>query len=323
MANYELVFDIGSQYVSAGLKKDGFFDKIPAVVALGGQDCKQVVAVGVEALRLENNVNNSLKISRPILEGAIMDVEGAKALISALLSRLINYKMSVFSRYNVTCALPCGMIGSDKKVIESTFLSLGARQVCFVETPIADSVQLFNEFHTRQGIVANLGYDCADIAVVVSNNIVSGCTAYHAGKHLTQAIAERINNKYMMQISYEQAEYLKINCASLYPNDSTIVAVTGRNTQQGKQEMVNISSKELYDTVVDFVKKYVVIVQSLLSSLPTDVAPSVRQGGLLLCGGSAKLAGLDLYLQHELGIKVCIASQEQNVTLNGLLQYTK
>ena len=35
MANYELVFDLGSQYISAGLKSDGFIDKIPSVVAYG------------------------------------------------------------------------------------------------------------------------------------------------------------------------------------------------------------------------------------------------------------------------------------------------
>ena len=42
MANFELVFDLGSAYVSAALKKDGFTDKIPAVVAVGDND--QIVA---------------------------------------------------------------------------------------------------------------------------------------------------------------------------------------------------------------------------------------------------------------------------------------
>ena len=133
MASYELVFDMGSSYISAGLKKDGFSDKIPSVVAYGGQDSNQIVAVGVEALHLASALNGGgVKLSRPILEGAIIDVDGAKALVSTLLERLINYKMSAFSRYNVSCVTPCGMISSDKKTIESVFLSLGANQVSFV-----------------------------------------------------------------------------------------------------------------------------------------------------------------------------------------------
>ena len=317
MANFELIFDIGSAYVSAALKKDGFTDKIPAVVAIGDGD--QIVAVGVDALRMANTVGSTVKLSNPILEGAIIDVAGAKALISALLNRLVNYKMSVFSRYNVTCAVPCGMISSDKHTIEGLFLSLGAKQVVFVETPIADSHQLFNEFRTRSGLVVNIGYDCTDIAIVTSNAIAAGCTLYHAGKHLTEAIMKKIENKYLIKLSFEAAEYLKLNCASLYPNDSTIVAVSGQNVQTGAVEKVDISSKELYDTVVEFVRKYARVILSLVSSVREDLAGLVRTGGVMLCGGGAKLAGLDMFLQGELNMPVNVAAFPDDVTTKGLL----
>ena len=317
MANYELVFDFGSAYISAGLKKDGFTDKIPAVVAVGADG--QQVAVGVDALRLANTVGSGVKITRPILEGAIIDNEGAKALISALLNRLVNYKMSAFSRYNVTCAVPCGMISSDKNTIEGVFLSLGAKQVTFVETPLADSVQLFNEFRTRQGVVVNIGYDCTDLAIVSANNIAAGCTLYYSGKNLTEAIMERIRTKYMIQLSYEAAEYLKLNCASLYPNDSTVVAVSGINTQSGVTEQVNISSKELYDTLVEFSRKYIKIIQGLIASVRDDLSTLVRTEGVLLCGGGARLAGLDMFLQGELGMPIYVSNMPEDVTIKGLL----
>lgn len=318
MANYELVFDFGSAYVSAALKKDGFTDKIPAVVAVS-VDTQQIIAVGVDALRLGSTVGSGVKLTRPILEGAIIDTEGAKALISALLNRLVNYKMSAFSRYNVTCAVPCGMISSDKNTIESVFLSLGAKQVNFIEAPIADSIQLFNEFRTRQAVVVDIGYDCTDLAIVTANSIAAGCTLYYSGKCLTDAIVERIRSKYMIQLSYEAGEYLKLNCASLYPNDSTVVAVTGTNTQSGIAEQVNISSKELYDTVVEFVRKYVKIIQSLVASVKDDLATLIHSDGVILCGGGAKLAGLDMFLQSELGMPVYVASYPEEVTIKGLL----
>ncbi|MCH5152932.1 MAG: rod shape-determining protein [Clostridiales bacterium] len=317
MANYELVFDFGSAYISAGLKDDGFTDKIPAVVAVAGDG--QLVGVGVEALRLSNTVGSGVKLTHPILEGAIIDTEGAKALISALLNRLVNYKMSAFSRYNVTCAVPCGLISSDKNTIEAVFLSLGAKQVTFIETPLADSAYLFNEFRTRQGVVVNIGYDCTDLAIVSANTIAAGCTLYYSGKSLTEAIMERILSKYMIQLSFDAAEYLKLNCASLYPNDSTVVAVSGVNTQSGVTEQVNISSKELYDTVVEFVRKYVKIIQSLIASVRDDLATLVRTDGVMLCGGGAKLAGLDTFLQGELGMPIYVSSYPEDVTIKGLL----
>lgn len=318
MANYELVFDLGSAYVSAGSKKDGFTDKIPAVVAVA-TDSKQIVAVGVEALRLGNTIGSGVKLTHPLLEGAIIDTEGAKALISSLLNRLVNYKMSAFSRYNVTCAVPCGMISSDKNTIETVFLGLGAKQVNFIEAPIADSAYLFNEFRTRQGIVVDVGYDCTDLAIVSANTIAAGCTLYYSGKNLTDVISERIRSKYMIQLSVDAAEYLKLNCASLYPNDSTVVAVSGTNTQSGVVEQVNVSSKELYDTVVEFVRKYVRIIQSLVDSVRSDLAMLVHSDGVMLCGGGAKLAGLDMFLQSELGLPVYVATYPDDVTIKGLL----
>ena len=106
MANYEMVFDMGSAYISAGLKNDGFFDRIPSVVAYGGA-ANQITAVGVEALRIASGYNGGgVRLGRPILEGAIIDTDGAKALISALLERLCDYKMSAFPATTFLASCP-------------------------------------------------------------------------------------------------------------------------------------------------------------------------------------------------------------------------
>lgn len=322
MANYDLIFDLGSQYISAALKKDGFSDKIPTAVAYGGQDGQQIIAVGVEAVNLYN-AQTGIKLSRPIFEGAVIDVEGVKALICALLDRLVNRKLTAFSRYCVYCIVPCGMISSDKKAIEGIFLGLGARSVAFNEAPLADSLQLFEEFRARQGVVVDIGYDCADFAVVAENRIVSGCTLYYAGKLLTEAIAERVKNKYSIKLSFDQAEYLKIHCASLYPNDTTVASVTGQNIEHGIKETVNISSRELYDTIVEFVKRYVTVIRTIISSAPDQIAPMLKTDGVMLCGGGARLAGLDLFLHTELGIPVRVAFQPEDVSIAGMMKLNK
>ncbi len=319
MANYDLIFDLGAQYISAALRKDGFVDKIPSVVAYGGQDSKEILAVGLDAYQEYARQRGAIKLTRPILEGAVIDVDGATALISELLSHLIGGRLTAFNRYNVYCVSPCGMISADKKTVESIFLGLGARQVFFIETPIATSYQLFGEFRTRQGIVADLGSDCADLAIVYSNSIVSGCTLYYAGKQLTEAITERIAAKYMVHLPFEQAEYLKINCASLYPNDATSVVVSGQNVQHGGTENISVSSKELYDTVVEFAKKYVTVIQGLVAGVPEELASLVKRTGVMLCGGTAKLAGLDAFLQDELGFPVKISSRCEDASVMGML----
>ena len=321
MANYELVFDLGSQYVSAGLKEDGFIYKIPAVVAYG-VDNKQIVAVGLDAINAAK-YNTTVKLAHPVLEGAAIDAEGVKALVSALLGRLLSKRVNVFNRFLATCVVPCGMISSDKKNVESIFLGLGARQVTFVETPIADSVKLFSEFRARYGIVVDIGCECTDLAVVYGNGIVAGCTLYHSGKHLTEAISQRIGAKYMSKVPFDQAEQLKLKCASLYTNDTTVVTIATQNTQNGALENINVTSKELYDTIVEFVTEYVKIIESLLSSIPQDLQTALKSEGVMLCGGGAKLQGLDLFLQNELGIPVRVASRPDYVCIEGAMAWVK
>lgn len=322
MANYELIFDLGSQYISAALKNDGFSDKIPSVVAYGGAEGHQIVGVGVDAIRIANT-QGGVKLSCPVCEGCVTDSEGAKALITTLMDRLVNRRLTAFSKCVVTCISPCGMISSDKKSIEAIFLGMGAKSVSFVETPVADSYALFDEFHARCGVVADIGRDCADFAVVSDGQIVSGCTLYYAGKHLTDAIVELIQQKYRILLGFDDAEYLKLHCASLYPNDTTVVTVAGHNLQHNVRETVNVSSRELYDTLAEFVGKYVRVVQSLVSSAPDSLSAMLKTEGVLLCGGGANLAGLDMYLQSQLGIPVRIAEQPESVGVAGLIKKSK
>ncbi len=322
MTSYELVFDLGSQYVSAGLKEDGFVYKIPSVVAYAGGDTKQVVGVGLDALNMAKT-NAAIKLANPILEGSVIDPIGVKALVVALIDRMISKRVNVFNRFLATCVVPCGMISGDKKNIESVFLGVGARSVTFVETPIVDSVKIFSEFRARQGIIVDIGYECVDLAVVCDNSIVAGCTLYYAGKQLTEAISQRLSSKYMTKIPFEQAEYLKLNCASLYSNDSASINITCQNTQIGATEELSVTSKEIYDTVVEFVTQYVKVIESLLSSIPQELVSAIKTDGVMVCGGGAKLPGLDLFLQNELGIPVRIANRPEYVSVEGALNWNK
>ena len=197
------------------------------------------------------------------------------------------------------------------------------RAVSFVETPLADSFQLFSEFRVRQGIIVDIGYDCTDLAVVNDQIIVAGCTVYYSGKHLTEAIAERIKAKYMIQISFEQAEKLKLSCASLYPNDTTVFQVVGTNIQRGNPETVTVSCKELYDTLSEYARKYVQIIKGIMSGIPAEILPYINGGGVMLCGGGAKLPGLDMFLQGELNMTVRVASRPDDVSILGMLERDK
>ena len=96
MDKYTVVLDIGSQYITAGLDKDDFYIKIPAVVAVD-ESTKQIVSVGVSALNAINMQVTRVKPINPILEGAVIDTDGFKALLDELFLRVLPHKTKNFS----------------------------------------------------------------------------------------------------------------------------------------------------------------------------------------------------------------------------------
>lgn len=321
MAKYEVAFDIGSRYISAGLVKDEYIVTMPSVVAVNLFDNKEVLAVGVAAVDMAVSNAGKVKLVYPILEGAVVDPSVAKMLFSELINRVLPSKARILSQVRATVAVTCGMINTDKKVIENILLSLGVKNVNFVETPIADSAELFREFRTNRGIIVDIGSDCTDLAVVYGDNIVAGCTLYYSGKGLTQMLAERIRRKYMVQVDDEQVEQFKHNCVSLYSNDTTCFTVRGTNLQTNNTETINVSSKEVYDGVVEYVKKYCKVIESLLNSLPDQVSNAIRQEGVFLCGGGASLLGLDWFIHNQLELPVRTSADARNVAIKGAILY--
>jgi len=320
MDKYTVVLDIGSQYVAAGLDKDDFFIKIPSVVATSA-DNKQVVSVGVSAVNALNLQVTRLNAVHPILEGAVIDTDGLKALIDELLLRLLPHKIKNFSQIKFLCIVPCGMISSDKSTIETLLLSMGAKAVAFLETPLADSLQIFKQYRTNRGFVINVGCDCTDFAAIYGDNIVAGCTLYNSSRHLTEAITAKIRNKYLVELAFDQAEQLKLSCASLYPNDASSCVVKGTNVQNGNEEVVTVTSKELYDTLVDFFKSYVSVINSINATVPEQIATLIKQEGIFLCGGGAKLSGLDAFLYAETGLPVRVATNPDDTSVMGGLLF--
>lgn len=319
MDKYTVVLDIGSQYISAGLDRDDFFVKIPAVVAVD-EATKQIVSVGVSALNAINMQVSKVNAVHPILEGAVIDTDGLKALLDELFLRLLPHKTKNFSQIKFLCIVPCGMISSDKSTIETLLLSMGAKSVSFLETPLADSLQIFKQFRTNRGFVINVGCDCTDFAAIYGDNIVAGCTLYSSSRHLTDAIIAKIKNKYLVELSFDQAEQLKLNCASLYPNDASSCTVKGTNVQNGNMEVVTITSKELYDTMVDFFTNYVNVINSVINTVPDQIAKLIKQEGIFLCGGGAKLSGLDAFIYQQIGLSVrVVSSPEDTSVMGGLL----
>lgn len=318
MANIEVAIDLGSQYISFASPKISFVVKEPSVVAVDAVD-KSVKAVGLKAVKLFNSPLSKVKVIYPILEGTIIDNDNAIILIKSLLGKLIT-KNALFSKIIATVIIPCGLNKKDKENIESVFNRVGVKQTRFITSVECASAQIFNEFNVARGIICDIGADKTDIAAILNGNILAGCTVYYSGKTIDKAISELMLNKYGVQVTIEQAEHIKCNCGSLYPNDISSIYAEGINVSKGLLEQVNVSARELYDIIANVMKKYCQVIESLFASVSAEAVGLLKEEGVFLCGGGAFLTGVDKYFFDTLKLNVRIPMSPNTVVIDGALR---
>ncbi|MDD3831820.1 MAG: rod shape-determining protein [Clostridia bacterium] len=314
MTHYNIVLELGSQYIRAVSMKDAYIIKEPNLLALD-EETKQVKAVGNMAYKLLNSNMANVVLFRPIKNGVPVDSQGVTQILTDLMVKMTGGRL--FSNVNVYCVLPLGMSKKDKSTIENVLNQVGVRQSKFLLMPLADSTKVFNEFDTNCGIICNIGGDTTDISAVVNDNIIAGCTLFYGSRQIERDIVQFVLDKYNVKITMQDAEEIKCNCGSLYPNDNSTYITSGVNIQKGTIEEINFSSREIYNTIASINAKYCQVIKSILTSIDTQTSAMLRSEGVFLCGGGAKLTGIDRYFIDVLKFGARIASNPQEVTIKG------
>ncbi|HPG92083.1 MAG TPA: rod shape-determining protein [Clostridia bacterium] len=319
MAHIDIALDLGSEYITAVSAKTGLIIKEPAVVAVDAIDNKTIKAAGLAAIKMCKGQLAKVKLYRPIIEGAVADKDKAKFLLKTLVAKVLP-NSSPFSRATVLCVVPCAMTKNEKQKIEFVLNMINVKQTRFITAPIASATEIFKQFNTDKGIICDMGADKTDIAIVVSKEIISGCSIYYSGRQIDEDIVSFVHKKYNLQISTEEAEKLKRECASLYPNDVSSAEVCGINVLKGVLETVEITARELYDVVANVINKYCQVIESLLASISPEAAKGVKNEGVFLCGGLSKINGIEKYFLDGLKLNVRVPSEPDNLNALGALQ---
>lgn len=130
---------------------------------------------------------------------------------------------------------------------------------------MAAAAACFKEFDKRAGIVVDIGSSVTDLAAVREDKIVAGCSFYIGGAYYTQQISDYVLKKYGLQITFAEAEKLKLKCAGLYPNDVSFGTVAGLNINKGAAEEITVTAREIYDVLAALTDKLCQVVTSLCS----------------------------------------------------------
>lgn len=315
MAVHNIAVDLGSKFIGMALLNESKMIVEPACVAvdMNGRE----LAAGLAAMNMAEGQGARIKLIYPFEENRVKDNLNAARLVAALIGKLIPrtvYEPNV----KMYCAVSCGLNTADKKNIERIFSEIGCGETKFCESAVLISRCAFNEFKASGGMIIDMGYSKTDLAIVHNNSILQGATVSLGGKHIDYIIEVDTENKYDFAVSSEMAERIKESCAGLIVNDLSTFIATGIDKKSGRVSEERVSTIDYYDHLFEFFEKIVLVAHSMFNTINDElILQDICRHGIFLCGGTARLYGVDKFFSANLHVPARIPKDCDLLAIKG------
>ena len=139
MMSTDMAIDLGTANTLVYVKGKGVVLNEPSVVAIiEAHGKKRVLAVGQEAKEMLGRTPGNIKAIRPLRDGAIADFEIAEEMIKHFI-RKVHHRRGLASPQIVIC-VPSGSTPVERRAIQESAESAGARRVFLIEEPMAAEI---------------------------------------------------------------------------------------------------------------------------------------------------------------------------------------
>lgn len=307
----DLAIDLGTANILVYQPGKGIIINEPSVVAVKTDDANQqkVLAVGLEAKEMVGRTPDHIKTIRPIKDGVIADFATTEAMLKYFINKARN-KNSLFRPRIIIC-IPSGVTDVERRAVEESALSAGARDVYLVEEPIAAAVGANMPIKEAAGsMVVDIGGGTTEVAIISLSGIVFAKSVRVAGDKMDEAIIQHIKRKYSILIGDRTAEKIKIQLAEAAPSDEDrYMEIKGRDLVRGIPRTIKISSSEIRETLMEPIRAIVDAIKLALERTPPELASDIYDNGIMLTGGGAMLKNLDILISNETGLPVHLAEE--------------
>ena len=307
----DMAFDLGTANTRVYVKSRGIVLAEPSVVAIADvRGKKQVLAVGEEAKQMLGRTPGNISAIRPMRDGVIADFEVAEEMIKHFIRKVHN-RRSFASPIIIVC-VPSGSTAVERRAIQESAESAGARRVLLIEEPMAAAIGAGLPVTEPSGsMIVDIGGGTTEVAVISLGGIVYSRSVRVGGDKMDEAIISYIRRNHNLLIGESSAERLKIGLGAARPDengeDGPWQEVRGRDLINGVPRHVVVSQKQISESLAEPVFQIVEAVRTALEMTPPELAADIVDKGIVLTGGGALLYRLDQVLRDATGLPVVVA----------------
>jgi rod shape-determining protein MreB len=316
----DMAIDLGTANTLVYVKGKGIVLNEPSVVAIATHKGKrQVLAVGEEAKLMVGRTPGNIQAIRPLREGVIADFEVAEEMIKFFIHKVHN-RRSFVSPQIVVC-VPSGATAVERRAIQESAESAGARRVFLIEEPMAAAIGADLPVTEPTGsMVVDIGGGTTEVAVISLGGIVYARSIRVGGDKLDESIISFIRRTHNLLIGEASAEKLKKDLGSailLEEGSGRSLAIKGRDLMTGVPKEITVSERQISESLAEPVMAIVEGVKITLENTPPELAADIVDRGIVITGGGALLNNLDIVLRRTTGLPVTIAEDPLSCVVLG------
>jgi rod shape-determining protein MreB len=284
----DMAIDLGTANTLVYVKGRGIVLNEPSVVAIATvKGKKQMLAVGDEAKMMLGRTPGNIEAIRPLRDGVIADFDIAEDMIKHFIRKVHNRRS--FSAPQVIVCVPSGSTAVERRAIQDSAESAGARRVFLIEEPMAAAIGAGLPVTEPTGsMVVDIGGGTTEVAVLSLGGIVYSRSVRVGGERIKKQIGSA--------------------CVPA-DGDGEIMEIKGRDLMNGVPKELVISERQIAESLAEPVSSIIEAVKVALEHTAPELAADIVDKGIVLTGGGALLGNVDLVLRHATGLPVTLADE--------------
>ncbi|WP_338969745.1 rod shape-determining protein [Spiroplasma endosymbiont of Labia minor] len=317
-----VALDLGTANTIAYLGGQGIIYNEPSYIAYDNFT-NSIIASGEEAAEMLGKTNSDIRITVPLIDGVIADMDAAKDLIKIIFQRI---KLEgVLRKALVVLACPSGVTELEKESLRQVLVDMGARKVLVEEEVKLSAIGAGINIQLSSGnLVVDIGGGTTDVAILSSGDIVVSRSIKVAGNNFNEEIRKYIRAEYNVLVGIKTAERIKKEIGALTKIDnSRTYRAYGRDVISGLPREVVLSPEEVKNTLLSPFSKITDLIVEVMENTPAELAGDIIRNKITICGGGALIRGVDTYFESIFQLGVKIAPEPLLNVIEGAKQYEK
>ncbi|MDP7668348.1 MAG: rod shape-determining protein [Rhodospirillales bacterium] len=316
----DMAIDLGTANTLVYVKGRGIVLNEPSVVAITEvRGRKQVLAVGEDAKLMLGRTPGNIHAIRPLRDGVIADFEVAEEMIKHFIRKVHNRHS--FASPQVIVCVPSGSTAVERRAIQESAESAGARRVFLIEEPMAAAIGAGLPVTEPTGsMVVDIGGGTTEVAVLSLGGIVYSRSVRLGGDKMDEAIIAYIRRNHNLLVGESSAERIKEEIGSACPpedGDGATMEIRGRDLMNGVPKELILSEREIAESLAEPVGAIIESVKVALEHTAPELAADIVDKGIVLTGGGALLGNMDYVLRHATGLPVSLADDPLSCVVLG------